>query len=142
MPDKIVIVTGGTGHIGKGVCRALTKAGWTVVAVDLQEAPDADYAARVINGDLTDPAFCESVVENVIGEYGGIDALVNMAQKVVIGVPMTELNEEHMLSSFTSGFTVTTAGWERVNLAALPLIALVAIAVGWYGLRHRAPKAA
>jgi MFS family permease len=47
-----------------------------------------------------------------------------------------------VLSSFTSGFTVTTAGWERVNLAALPLIALVAIAVGWYGLRHRAPKAA
>src|SRR5262245_2866724 len=46
-----------------------------------------------------------------------------------------------VLSSFTSGFTVTTAGWERVNLAALPLIALVAIAVGWYGLRHRAPKA-
>ena len=29
------------------------------------------------------------------------------------------------VSSLTSGMTVTTAGWERVNLLALPLVALV-----------------
>ena len=36
------------------------------------------------------------------------------------------------LSSLTSGLTVTTAGWERVNLFALPLVAIVAIALVWY----------
>ena len=46
------------------------------------------------------------------------------------------------LSSFTSGLTVTTAGWAKVNLFALPLIALVAVAVGWYALRVRADKKA
>jgi MFS family permease len=41
------------------------------------------------------------------------------------------------ISSFTSGLTVTQAGWERVNLYALPLVALVAIAIGWFALLQR-----
>jgi MFS family permease len=40
------------------------------------------------------------------------------------------------ISSFTSGLTVTAAGWERVNLFALPMVAVVAIAVVWYGMTH------
>ena len=46
------------------------------------------------------------------------------------------------ISSFTSGMTVTSAGWERVNLFALPLVALVALAIGWYALHRRAGKTA
>ena len=46
------------------------------------------------------------------------------------------------ISSFTSGLTVTQAGWERVNLYALPLVALVAIAIGWFALTHRKGRAA
>jgi MFS family permease len=42
------------------------------------------------------------------------------------------------ISSFSSGLTVTTAGWERVNLFALPLVAIVAVALGWFALRGRA----
>jgi MFS family permease len=45
------------------------------------------------------------------------------------------------ISSFTSGLTVTQAGWERVNLYALPLVALVAIAIGWFALVQRKAKA-
>jgi MFS family permease len=40
------------------------------------------------------------------------------------------------ISSFTSGLTVTAAGWERVNLFALPMVAVVAIAIVWYGMTH------
>ncbi len=47
-----------------------------------------------------------------------------------------------VVSSFSSGFTVTTAGWERVNLFALPLVALVVIALVWFALQERARKAA
>ena len=46
------------------------------------------------------------------------------------------------VSSFSSGLTVTTAGWERVNLFALPLIATVAVALVWFGLRERRRAAA
>ena len=45
------------------------------------------------------------------------------------------------ISSFTSGLTVTQAGWERVNLYALPLVALVAIAIVWYGMTQRSRAA-
>jgi len=47
-----------------------------------------------------------------------------------------------VISSFTSGMTVTAAGWERVNLFALPMVALVAAAIVWYALHERARKAA
>jgi MFS family permease len=42
-----------------------------------------------------------------------------------------------VISSFTSGMTVTSAGWERVNLMALPLIALVAAAIAWFAFQNR-----
>ena len=47
-----------------------------------------------------------------------------------------------VISSLTSGATVTSAGWERVNLFALPMVALVAAAILWYALHERARKAA
>ncbi|TAK82927.1 MAG: MFS transporter [Betaproteobacteria bacterium] len=46
------------------------------------------------------------------------------------------------ISSFTSGMTVTAAGWARVNLLALPLVAAIAATIVWYGWRSRARKAA
>lgn len=46
------------------------------------------------------------------------------------------------ISSITSGMAVTTAGWERVNLLALPLVALVVGAILWFALHERARKAA
>ncbi|HEX6317510.1 MAG TPA: MFS transporter [Burkholderiales bacterium] len=45
------------------------------------------------------------------------------------------------ISSLTSGMTVTSAGWERVNLFALPLVATVTIAIVWLALRERSRKA-
>jgi hypothetical protein len=38
--------------------------------------------------------------------------------------------------------TVTTAGWDRVNLAALPLVTLITAALVWFALRQRARAAA
>ena len=46
------------------------------------------------------------------------------------------------ISSFTSGMTVTAAGWERVNLMALPLVALIGAAILWFGWRECGRKAA
>ncbi|MEW5865036.1 MAG: MFS transporter [Pseudomonadota bacterium] len=46
------------------------------------------------------------------------------------------------VSSFLSGYIVTDAGWEKVNLAALPLIGIVLAAIAWLALRERAPRPA
>jgi MFS family permease len=45
------------------------------------------------------------------------------------------------ISSLTSGMTVTSAGWTRVNLLALPLIAAVAVAIAAFALRQRWSRA-
>jgi predicted MFS family arabinose efflux permease len=44
-----------------------------------------------------------------------------------------------VISSFTSGMTVTTAGWDRVNLMALPLIVLVTGALIWFAFNTAKP---
>ena len=41
------------------------------------------------------------------------------------------------LSSLASGMVVTVAGWEKLNMAALPAVALVAAAVLWLAARNR-----
>jgi predicted MFS family arabinose efflux permease len=46
-------------------------------------------------------------------------------------------------TSVASGALVTTSGWETMNLAALPVLAIVAIAVLWlFRLQRQAPAAA
>ena len=47
-----------------------------------------------------------------------------------------------LVSSLASGATVTAAGWERVNLYALPMVALVASAIFWFAFKQRAGKVA
>jgi MFS family permease len=47
------------------------------------------------------------------------------------------------VSSFSSGALVSSAGWERMNLGAVPVLALVAAGVGWLAwLRRGVPRAA
>jgi MFS family permease len=47
-----------------------------------------------------------------------------------------------VISSFTSGMTVTAAGWERVNLLALPMVGVVAAALLWFALHQRSLRKA
>ena len=42
-----------------------------------------------------------------------------------------------LVSSFSSGVTVTNAGWTQVNLFALPLIGAVLVALVWFALHRR-----
>jgi MFS family permease len=47
-----------------------------------------------------------------------------------------------LVSSFSSGVAVTAGGWERVNLFALPLIAIVAVALVWFAAHERSRRTA
>jgi NAD(P)-dependent dehydrogenase (short-subunit alcohol dehydrogenase family) len=99
---EVAIVTGGTGRIGRGVCRALTKAGVTVAALDL-DTSRADGAACSIQCDVTDPTQCASAVAEVVNEFGGVNTLVNMAQKIVVDVDVINVTDDDMRVSFESG---------------------------------------
>jgi len=47
-----------------------------------------------------------------------------------------------LVSSLASGATVTAAGWERVNLYALPMVALLAAVIFWFAFKDRVGKVA
>ena len=45
------------------------------------------------------------------------------------------------VSSFSSGALVSVAGWERMNMLALPVLAVVVVAVVWLSRLRRVPAA-
>lgn len=81
MTDKVVIVTGAFGALGRVVAARLGEAGARVVAVDhASQPPEGLAAAKVVGGiDLTDAAQANQVMEAVAGELGRIDGVVNIA---------------------------------------------------------------
>jgi UDP-glucose 4-epimerase len=66
-----VLVTGGSGFIGRHMVRELRAAGAKVRVIDLRPHPDPDVDA--VTGDLGDPAALEAAVS------GGLDAVVHLA---------------------------------------------------------------
>jgi UDP-glucose 4-epimerase len=66
-----ILVTGGSGFIGRHVVSELSTAGADVRAVDLRPHPDADV--ELIQGDLADP----SVLEECFAER--CDGIVHLA---------------------------------------------------------------
>lgn len=100
MDGSVAIVTGGAGDLGRGVCRALTKAGASVVVVD-KDISKAESAAA-IEGDVTVPEACESAVAETVGRFGHVDVLVNFAQQFT-NRTLLETCDEDMLLAYGSG---------------------------------------
>jgi NAD(P)-dependent dehydrogenase (short-subunit alcohol dehydrogenase family) len=99
--DNVAIVTGGAGDLGRGVCRALTKAGAEVVVLDIDPG-SADSADLVLDCDVTDADACSAAVDEVVRRYGGVSTLVNMAQQWN-HVTLMEVTDEEMLLTYRSG---------------------------------------
>ena len=102
MEGQVAIVTGGAGNIGRGVCWALTNAGSTVVALDI-DVSRAEGIERAIECDVADPQACQAAVAEVVRDFGGVDTLVNMAQRIIIETPLLELTDEMMRVSYETG---------------------------------------
>jgi UDP-glucose 4-epimerase len=66
-----VLVTGGSGFIGRHAVRELAERGATIRVVDLKPHPDPEV--DVVQGDLADPAVLEAALD------GGVDAVVHLA---------------------------------------------------------------
>lgn len=85
--DKIAIITGGASGMGAATVRELVAAGGTAVIIDrnaeLANQVSAETGADVHLGDISDSAFCQRVVDEVVGNYGRIDILVNAAGIIV-----------------------------------------------------------
>lgn len=83
--DRVAVVTGALGLIGKNHCRALAEAGAAVVVVDRDGRACHDFALALspesigVSADITSPSSVQSLKETVLYQYGKIDVLVNNA---------------------------------------------------------------
>lgn len=75
-----IIVTGAFGALGRAIIAHFNQLGHKVAAVDLAQPPAGFEADLLLGGiDLTDEAAVVAAYAKAAGQFGGIDALVNVA---------------------------------------------------------------
>jgi NAD(P)-dependent dehydrogenase (short-subunit alcohol dehydrogenase family) len=87
MSDRVAVVTGAGGPLGRAVAVKLAGAGYTVVGIDRNEAGLRELPDGVcqVPGDATDPAVPKALLERVVAEVGAPDVLVNTVGTFVLG---------------------------------------------------------
>lgn len=96
LEDKVVLVTGAGGGIGRAIAEAFAAEGARVLVHDLR--PDAQSVADSIGGvflqaDLSDPAAVRQLAADALEAAGTVDILVNNAGFQHIA-PVDEFDEE------------------------------------------------
>ena len=77
--NKVVVITGGAGGIGKCIREEFEKAGAKVCIIDLVDNP-------FFVGDIGDESTLRRFAEKVITEYGRVDCLINNAPPLFKGI--------------------------------------------------------
>lgn len=78
LADRVVLVTGGTRGVGRGITEAFLEAGATVVTCarsEVEEPPGRRHFAC----DVRSPEAVEEMVDALVAEFGRLDVLVNNA---------------------------------------------------------------
>lgn len=100
MKDKVAMITGAAGTLGRAVAEAFAAAGARLVLVDLNEAalaaayPDPGERRLLLAANLGDAAAVARVVDAAVGRFGRIDALCNIAGGFRMGKPVHETPAE------------------------------------------------
>jgi NAD(P)-dependent dehydrogenase (short-subunit alcohol dehydrogenase family) len=78
LAGQVVLVTGGSRGIGRGIAEAFVSAGATVVTCARSEAEPYPGTTHV-RCDVRDPESVQAMVDEIVGEHGRLDVLVNNA---------------------------------------------------------------
>jgi NAD(P)-dependent dehydrogenase (short-subunit alcohol dehydrogenase family) len=120
--DKVAVVTGGTGGIGRAMCERFASEGAKVAVVDLDEAAGTALASSIdglfVQTDVTSASEVQGLYEAVSARFGGIDILCNNAG---ISPP----DDDSILDTERDA-------WDRVQLVNLTSVYLCCK----YGLPH------
>lgn len=104
--DKVVIITGASGGIGRTTALAFNRSGAKVVLVArrvdvLQSVASGMSDALVVAADLSKEEDCRAMVEKTISRYGRIDILLNNAASIIVS-PSELVAREDLLKAFST----------------------------------------
>lgn len=127
LSDRVVLVTGSAGTIGRGICRRLAGAGASLGLSHLSASPvieelmaDLDVATFFHAADITDASSVDRMIDEVANHFGRIDAVVNCAG-IQPTAPLASLSPEEWRSmldvNLTGTHLVTQAAAARMALA-------------------------
>jgi len=114
-----VLITGASSGIGRAAARLFAQRGWQVAATMRNPAKETELSqlpnVRLYALDVTDAASIERAVAAAIGDFGGLDALVNNAGYGVDGVfeAMTD-------DTIARQFDTNVLGLMRCTRAVIP----------------------
>ncbi len=103
LKDKVALVTGSGRGIGFAIARHLAKEGAWVALCDIDEGLVTKAAETLrqegfkvlgYKADVTDTPAIETMVEDIIGQWGGIDILVNNAGVILVKKVLDITDEE------------------------------------------------
>ena len=126
LEGKVALITGGDSGIGRAVAVLFAREGARVAITYLpEEQTDADATRKSIEGagakclaiagDLTDPAFCDDIVEQVVRHFGKLDILVANAAHQNRKPSLEEVTDEE----FDATFKTNIYSYFRLSRAAL-----------------------
>ncbi|MER9439636.1 MULTISPECIES: SDR family oxidoreductase [unclassified Mesorhizobium] len=129
MCSKVVVVTGASSGFGKLTALELARRGHVVVATmrdiegknsqtgsELINAAKAEgHELQVIEMDVTDEASVNAAIDRVVEQHGRIDALINNAGTMFVGV-----TEAYTVADIEQQFAVNFFGAVRADRAVLP----------------------
>ena len=98
--ESRVVVTGGAGALGQAVVSYFEERGARVAVLDYSDEiltgafSDQSAGNLYLACDLTNRDSCASVVKNILGEFGGIDILCNIAGGFLMGEMVHETTDK------------------------------------------------
>lgn len=94
--EKIILVTGGSGLIGKSIIKDLTEDSYIPINIDITSA---ENSCEHFKCDITKEDEIEEVFQLIYQKYGRIDGLVNNAypRKEEFGADFFDVQEKHLV---------------------------------------------
>lgn len=121
---RVVLVTGGSRHLGAEMCRRFAADGASVVVNGVEPGEAAALAATLpdaigIDADISDGAQVSAMFSRIGREYGRLDVVVNNAALSLVGrVPIAEVT----LDDWDRIFAVNARGTFLCTMGAVPLL--------------------
>lgn len=142
--NRIALITGGAGSIGRAISRRFAEMGATVIIADVSETADGwsetlrqeGFLSESLVFDVSDEAAVENAAQEVLGRHGRVDILVNnagivlrKAGKKVSALELSSSDWHRVIAvNLTGAFlmsrafvpTMVKAGWGRViNMSSM-----------------------